>query len=155
MTEQQFTVPEAGAVFIPTDEDRRTLDAWFARYEALSARADVEAMADMAVFPLNVITDDAAGNGSAEQWDRERFTATMSEVLGGAGGEEPRFESVRTPRFLTASLVVVLTEGVVTAGGHTQTLRYADVLLKRNGEWAFQTMIQGGWGDTAKDGGAS
>ncbi|WP_030541922.1 hypothetical protein [Streptomyces albus] len=156
MTEQQQAVPESGAAFTPGEEDRRALDEWFARYEAHSARGEVEAMADMAVFPLNVVTDDAAGNGSAEQWDRERFTATMSGVLGDAGGgEEMSFQSVRTPHFLTPSLVVVHSESVITAGGYTRNLRYADILVKRNGEWAFQTMIQGGWGDTGADGGAS
>ncbi|MBQ0984136.1 nuclear transport factor 2 family protein [Streptomyces sp. F63] len=154
MTEQQ-TVPEAGAAFTPGDEERRALDAWFARYEALSARGEVEAMADMAVFPLNVVTDDAAGEGSAEQWDREQFTATMRRILGDAGGEEVSFESVRTPHFLTPSLVVVHSESEMTAGRHTRNLRYADILVKRRGEWAFQTMIQGGWGATGADGGAS
>jgi hypothetical protein len=35
---------------------------------------------------------------------------------------------------------------VHTAGGTTHRLRYADLLVKRDGRWLFQTMVQGGWG---------
>jgi hypothetical protein len=26
-------------------------------------------------------------------------------------------------------------------------VRYADLLIRRGGEWRFQTMVQSGWGD--------
>ncbi|NJQ03083.1 nuclear transport factor 2 family protein [Streptomyces sp. PLAI1-29] len=149
-------MPAAGAGFTPGEEDLRSVTEWFARYDALAARGEVEAMAGMALFPLNVVTDDAAGEGSAESWDRERFTATMGEVTAGAGGDSPvTFESVRTPHFLTASLVLVVTDAVMTAGGHRQAVRYADLLVKRDGAWRFQTMIQGGWGGAGDTAGAA
>jgi hypothetical protein len=44
-------------------------------------------------------------------------------------------------------MAVVFTDSTMTADGHSQRLRYADILLKRDGRWAFQTMIQSGWGD--------
>lgn len=47
-------------------------------------------------------------------------------------------------------MVVVFTDSTMTAGGESQQLRYADVLMKRDGAWAFQTMIQGGWGDNLR-----
>ncbi len=137
-------LPETG--YAPTDEDRASLDAWFAAYDAHSARRDVERMADLAVFPLNLVSDDATGEGRAAQWDRERFVATMTRVMGD-GGEDIAFESTRTPVFLSSAMAVVFTDSVMTAGGHTQRLRYADALIRRGGSWAFQTMIQGGWGD--------
>ncbi|MFC6065581.1 hypothetical protein [Streptomyces ochraceiscleroticus] len=140
----EYVVPEA-AGYSPTGQDRRELDAWFARYDALSAVVDVERMADMAVFPLNLVTDDSKGDGWAGQWSRADFVRTMREVMGGE--EEVSFESTRTPHFLSASLAVVFTDAVFTVGGRSQAVRYADVLVKRDGAWAFQTMIQGGWGD--------
>ncbi|WP_030610470.1 hypothetical protein [Streptomyces sclerotialus] len=140
----EFVVPEA-AGYVPTERDRREVDAWFARYDALSAEVDVERMADMAVFPLNLVTDDSAGDGWTGQWSRAEFIRTMEEVMG--GDDEVSFESKRTPHFLSASLVVVFTDAVFTVGGRRQAVRYADVLVKRGGAWAFQTMIQGGWGD--------
>ncbi|MGP3998638.1 nuclear transport factor 2 family protein [Streptomyces sp. 8N706] len=137
-------LPDTG--YVPTAEDRASLDAWFAEYDVQSAKRNVERMADMAVFPLNLVSDDAAGNGRSAQWDREQFVATMTHVMGD-GSESITFESTRTPVFLSPSMAVVFTDSAMTMEGRTQQLRYADILLRRDGEWAFQTMIQGGWGD--------
>ncbi|CAM5487467.1 MULTISPECIES: DUF4440 domain-containing protein [Streptomyces] len=137
-------LPDTG--YVPTDEDRTSLDAWFAEYDAQSAKRNVERMADMAVFPLNLVSDDAAGNGRSAQWDREQFVATMTQVMG-EGNEDITFESTRTPVFLSASMAVVFTDSTMTHAGEATQLRYADILIRRDGKWAFQTMIQGGWGD--------
>ncbi|MFI9624077.1 nuclear transport factor 2 family protein [Streptomyces sp. NPDC052042] len=137
-------LPDTG--YVPTAEDRASLDAWFAEYDARSARRDIERMADLAVFPLNLVSDDAAGNGRSAQWTREQFVATMTQVMG-AGDQDITFESTRTPVFVSPSLAVVFSDSVMTAQGRTQHLRYADILIRRDGEWAFQTMVQSGWGD--------
>ncbi|WP_374986157.1 nuclear transport factor 2 family protein [Streptomyces fradiae] len=137
-------LPETG--YVPTAEDRAGLDAWFAEYDARSARRDIEGMADMAVFPLNLVSDDANGDGRSAQWDRDRFVATMTGVMGEGGGGIS-FESTRTPVFLSPSMAVVFTDSTMTAGGEERKLRYADILIRRDGAWAFQTMAQGGWGD--------
>ena len=60
-------LPDTG--YTPTTEDRESLDAWFARYDEASGKRDIERMADMAVFPLNLVSDDSAGNGRSAQWD--------------------------------------------------------------------------------------
>ncbi|MGW8698942.1 nuclear transport factor 2 family protein [Streptomyces eurythermus] len=137
-------LPDTG--YTPTAEDRASLDAWFAEYDAASGRRDVRHMADMAVFPLNLVSDDSAGDARSAQWDRDRFLATMTHVMGD-GDQDITFESTRTPVFLSSSMAVVFTDSTMTADGHSQRLRYADILLKRDGRWAFQTMIQSGWGD--------
>ncbi|MGC2998541.1 DUF4440 domain-containing protein [Streptomyces sp. G35A] len=137
-------LPDTG--YTPTTEDRASLDAWFADYDAASAERDVERMADMAVFPLNLVSDDSAGDGRSAQWDRDRFVATMTHVMG-EGSQDITFESTRTPVFLSSSMAVVFTDSTMTADGRSQQLRYADILLKQDGKWAFQSMIQGGWGD--------
>jgi hypothetical protein len=139
-----IVLPETG--YVPTEEDRASLDAWFAEYDARSARHDIEGMAGMAVFPLNLISDDSAGNGRSAQWDRERFTATMTAVMGGAG-EGLSFESTRTPVFLSAAMAVVFSDSVMTSPEGSRHLRYAEILVRRDGNWAFQTMMQPGWGD--------
>ncbi|WP_310724350.1 DUF4440 domain-containing protein [Streptomyces sp. N2A] len=132
--------------YVPTTEDRASLDAWFAEYDAQSAKRNIERMAEMAVFPLNLVSDDASGNGRSAQWDRERFVATMTHVMGD-GSEDIGFESTRTPVFLSPAIAVVFTDSTMTIQGETQQLRYADILIRQDGKWAFQTMIQGGWGD--------
>lgn len=76
----------------PTAEERASLEAWFAEYDAASGKGDVAAMGDAAVFPLNLVSDDSSGNAWTGQWDRERFTATMTRVMGEAadgGGSSP------------------------------------------------------------------
>ncbi|MEZ3177207.1 nuclear transport factor 2 family protein [Streptomyces pimonensis] len=140
-------LPDTG--YTPTAQDRASLDAWFAEYDAASAKRDVERMADLAVFPLNLVSDDSAGDGRSAQWGRERFVAVMTQVMG-EGGQDTTFESTRTPVFLSPSMAVVFTDSTMTADGESQRLRYADILLRRDGKWAFQTMVQGGWGDNLR-----
>ncbi|MDP9861345.1 MULTISPECIES: nuclear transport factor 2 family protein [Streptosporangium] len=146
MTETQGS-PFDGGAFTPTAEDRQSVEAWFAEYDAHSAKVDVERMADMAMFPLNVVTDSADGEGLAAQWTRERFMRTMSEVMGGGEQGEIQMESTRTPHFLTKNLVVVVTDATMTMNGEAYGMRYADLLVKAGGRWVFQTMVQGGWAE--------
>lgn len=137
---------EENAPYTPSEQDQRDLDAWFARYDAHAANADVEAMASMALFPLNLVTDDAGpGTGWTGQWNRDEFVRTMSGVMSESGGGDVHFESRRTPHFLTGSLALVFTESTMTVAGQSRRMRYADVLVKQEGEWYFQTMVQGGW----------
>ncbi|WP_405797555.1 nuclear transport factor 2 family protein [Streptomyces sp. NBC_01506] len=141
-------LPDTG--YTPSPDELASVDAWFAAYDAHSAKREIERMADLAVFPLNLVSDNSEGDGASAQWDREQFVATMTQVMGGDDGDLT-FDSVRTPVFLSSAMVVVFTDSTMTtAGGETQQLRYADVLIKRGGAWAFQTMIQGGWGDNLR-----
>lgn len=137
---------DAAAAGYPAGEQeiREVLD-WFARYDALVAAGDLEAMADMAAFPINEVTDDADGHGIAAPCDRERFLAQMREVVGGAG--EVEMSSARHPVFLSPALVFVVTDATITVGGETHRMRYGDLLLRAADGWRFQTMVAGGWGD--------
>ncbi len=114
--------------------------AWFARYDALTVAKDVEGMADQALFPLNEVTD-----GRAQSCDRQQFVAQMTEQL--AGAADIALESVRTPHFINANLVFVITDGTITAGEVSQPVRYGDLLVRTADGWRFQTMVQGGWGE--------
>lgn len=126
-----------GSGFEPTDEDVDGVLAWFAEWDALAVRKDVEGMADLSLFPINAVTD-----GSAESWDRERFLRDMGATLGDG---DVRMESVRTPVFLNENLVFVVTDAKITTGDFEQVVRYGDLLVKTDGRWLFQTMAQGGW----------
>lgn len=140
-------LPDTG--YTPTAEELASIQEWFAAYDAHSAKREVERMADLAVFPLNLVSDDSAGNGASAQWDRAQFIETMGQVMGG-GSDDITFESTRTPVFLSPAMVVVFTDSTMTMDGQTQQLRYADILIRRDGKWAFQTMLQGGWGDNLR-----
>ncbi|PSL53687.1 hypothetical protein B0I31_108134 [Saccharothrix carnea] len=123
--------------FVPTGEDVAGVLAWFEQWDALAVAKDVEAMAGMALFPVNAVTE-----GSAQSWDRARFLNDMAATLGDG---DVHMESVRTPVFINADLVFVVTDATITAGEFTQAVRYGDLLVKVDGEWLFQTMVQGGW----------
>lgn len=138
---EQTSAHEPG--FVPSEEDVSSVLEWFARYDAHALEADVERMADMALFPLNSVTDDESGNGSAEISDRDEYVRQMREVLDGTA--DVSMESTRTPHFLNENLVFVVTDGTITANGDTHTVRYGDLLVKVEGDWRFQTMVQGGW----------
>jgi hypothetical protein len=137
-----FEQMAGSAAYQPTDDDRASVAAWFTRYDTLAANGDLEGMADQAVFPLNVVSDSTDG-GSAEQWTRERFIQTMGEVTAGSG--DVKLESTRHPIFLSANLAFVVTDATMTMGGQSQPIRYADLLIKVDGAWRFQTMAQPGW----------
>ncbi|HEX7744226.1 MAG TPA: hypothetical protein VF462_03045 [Micromonosporaceae bacterium] len=145
-TSRSQTMPPADPGFAPDPEDLVAIDDWFRRYDAYAAAGDVAGTASMALFPLNTVTDDAAGEGSARLLSREEYLQTMGGVLDGG---DLTMESRRTPYFLTRSLAVVFTEAEFTIDGNRQRVRYADLLVKVGGEWRFQTMVQGGWGDYA------
>ncbi|GAB2830157.1 hypothetical protein GCM10027200_32050 [Lentzea nigeriaca] len=105
---------------------------WFAQWDELAVKGDVEKMADMALFPINTVTD-----GSATSWDREKFIAEMSAQL----GSDVQMESTRTPHFINDNLAFVITDGTING----YTVRYGDLLVKVGDEWKFQTMVQEGW----------
>ena len=125
------------------EEETREVMAWFSQYDALVAVGNLEAMADMANFPINEVTDNAEGFGIAGPCDRHRFVAQMREVVGGAG--EVTMESKRQPVFLSRALCFVITDTTITADGQTNSMRYGDLLIRTPSGWRFQTMVAGGW----------
>lgn len=142
----QSPLTEAG--FVP-EQDTADLLAWFAEYDSLAARNDVEAMADAAHFPITVITNDSDGNGVTQVWDRAAFVRAMSAAMEGELADLTMGND-RRPTFLNRELAVVVTDSTVTAGERVQHLRYADVMVKSDGAWRFTSMIQAGWGDMLK-----
>lgn len=126
-----------------TSEEVREVLAWFARYDELVRVGDLDAMADMASFPINEVTDDERGHGVAGLCDRQRFLAQMRQAGVGAGDVE--MNSTRHPVFLTKGLCFVVTDASFTAGGQTTRMRYGDLLMRTADGWKFQTMVAGGW----------
>jgi hypothetical protein len=142
MSEQS---PYTSTAFTPTEQQVNDLLAWFAEYDAHAAKGDVEAMANMAHFPLVVMTNDSAGECVAQQWDRATFVAAMGMATG--DGSAPSLDNHREPVFLGADLAVVVTNTTMTVDGGVQHMRYVDVMAKTGGQWRFKSMVQAGWGD--------
>ncbi|MDI2131306.1 nuclear transport factor 2 family protein [Yinghuangia seranimata] len=141
-------------MYQPTAEELQAVEAWFVAYDAVAERGAIEELADLAVFPMNVATDVPGGHAAVRQWTREEYIEAMREAIGG-GTAGLDLASTRTPRFVSANLVVVETEATMTFEGQRQSMHYVDLLVRTEGGWAFQTMVQGGWGHgwpTAKRG---
>ncbi|MBB6345160.1 hypothetical protein FHU36_001669 [Nonomuraea muscovyensis] len=132
-------------MYQPSAEELKSIEAWFAEYDALADRGAIEELADLAVFPMNLATDVPGGHAAVRQWTREEYIEAMKEAMGG-GTAGLDLESTRTPRFISENLVVVETEATMTIEGQRQRMHYADLLVRTEDGWAFQTMVQGGWG---------
>jgi hypothetical protein len=139
-----FTSAAAAGATATEARVQEVLD-WFARYDALVDEGNLDAMADMAAFPINEVTDDADGHGLAGPCDREKFLTQMREVVGGAG--EVQMTSERHPVFLSPALCFVVTDASMTVGEQTTQMRYGDLLVRTADGWRFQTMVAGGWHD--------
>jgi hypothetical protein len=141
MTEQ---TPFSAIPFRPTEQQIADLLAWFAEYDALARKNDVEAMADKALFPLTVVSNDSAGECVTQQWDRATFIQAMAQAT---DGPQPELANHREPHFLGADLAVVVTTTTMTIGADLRYMRYADVMARSGGQWRFTSMVQAGWGD--------
>ena len=82
----------------------------------------------MALFPIHVVTETSDGNGYAEDWTREQFVQTMREAMQGTP-QDLQINAVRTPFFLSPDMAVVITDAEYITGTHSQTMRYADILV--------------------------
>jgi ketosteroid isomerase-like protein len=146
MTEQS---PFTATAFVPTEQQVADLLAWYAEYDAHAAKGDVEAMADMALFPQVVMTNDSAGECVAQEWDRATFVQAMGMATG--DGTPPGLQNHRDPVFLGPDLAVVVTNTTMTLDGQTQHMRYVDIMAKAGGKWRFKSMVQAGWGDMMRE----
>ncbi|HEX4817120.1 MAG TPA: nuclear transport factor 2 family protein [Nonomuraea sp.] len=132
-------------MYQPSSADLRSVEDWFAQYDALAEQGAIEQLADLAVFPMNLATDVPGGHATVRQWTRAEYVAAMKEAMGG-GTAGLDLRSKRTPHFLSPNLVVVETEATMTVGGREEEMHYADLLVRTEDGWAFQTMVQSGWG---------
>lgn len=136
--------------FVPSAEDVRGLMDWFAAYDALVQRNAVEEMANEAIFPNVVFTDDSQGEYVTQNWNREMFKQAMDLSAQGINPADIKIENTRNPIFLDKDLAVVITDSTISTGPEMRKTRYADIMVKKGGKWKFQAMVQAGWGDMLK-----
>ncbi len=135
--------------FDATAAQRKEVEAWFAKYDELALKNDVEGMAAQARFPLYAISHDSKGQVHTEVWKKEEFLQIMKDVMASTP-KDLEIRTERTPYFLSDDLIVVATRATVKSAGKSNVFKYADVLVKDGGVWKFQTMVQAGWGDKLK-----
>ncbi|MFF4775745.1 nuclear transport factor 2 family protein [Microtetraspora fusca] len=132
-------------MYEPSDEELKSVEDWFGQYDALAEQGEIERLADLAVFPMNLATDVPGAFAAVRQWTREEYIEAMKDAMGG-GTAGLGLESTRTPRFISQNLVLVETTATMTIEGRRESMHYADLLVHTEDGWAFQMMVQGGWG---------
>lgn len=141
-----WTIPKD---FEATANQKKEIEAWFKKFDELATKNDLEAMAAMAMFPLFTVTHDSKGHAYTEVWKKEDYLKIMKETTAGTP-KDMEMKTDRTPYFLSNDLVTVLTRATVKTAGQTTIIKYADILVRVDGQWKFQTMAQAGWGDLLK-----
>lgn len=142
--------PFTATGFTPSEQDTQSLLDWFTRYDTHVQRNETDAMADMALFPIIVMTNDSAGDCVTQEWDRETFVQAMAMNTADPD-QEMELRNEREPVFLNSDLAIVVTNSTVTMDGEQQHMRYVDIMAKKDGQWRFKSMIQAGWGDMLKE----
>lgn len=142
-------VSDSTKSYKPTAKQKTEIADWYKKYDELIKKADVEAMADHAAFPLTVISDDPSGKGISRHWNREEFVKAMTNAMSNTP-KDIKYNTVRTPLMINDNLAMVLTEWDMTANKKKTKAKYADILVKDNGTWKFKTMVQAGWGEFLK-----
>lgn len=135
-------------LFTPSAADIKSVETWFKNYDALVKTNTAKEMIKEADLPITVVTDDSNGNCVTQQWDKDAFQASIE---GNASDSNTSIKNDRQFHFLNQNLVIAITESTVTTEGTVQRMKYADVLVKRDGNWKFKCMIQTGWGDMLKE----
>ena len=146
--DQQVHMPSP--TFKPSMDDTKQLMDWFDQYQARVLKNDLEAMADMAILPLIVMTNDSDGNAVTQEWDRETFKQALDLSAQGVDLANVSIMNERQPFFLSEDLAIVITDAVTSVAGDSQPSRYVDIMFKKEGEWKYKSMIQAGWGDMLK-----
>lgn len=139
---------QSAKLFQPNEQQQKEINEWFAAFDHLSEKFDIEGMANFGKFPMYVISDDSKGNGVTRVWNRADYIKAMKQAMKDTP-QDIEYDTVRIPMMISPNLAVVLTEWKIKGKNSesSQTLKYVDFLLKENQQWKFQTMIQGGWGD--------
>ncbi|MGH8879098.1 MAG: nuclear transport factor 2 family protein, partial [Stackebrandtia sp.] len=70
MATEFLTADHSVTGYRPTDDEVDGLRDWFNRYDGHSASGEIERMAAMADFPVNLVTDGSNGDAWTGQWSR-------------------------------------------------------------------------------------
>lgn len=132
----------------PTNEKqtKKEIGEFFMQEEALMKKGDFEATLGRYDFPVYMLTDDSKGVPKAEEWNREKYVATMKPMMENMP-KDMKMTHKATVTVLSDSLVNAVDEFTMTMGKTKLTGRNLTVLVKRDGQWKWKVMGEAGWGD--------
>ncbi|HEX8818307.1 MAG TPA: hypothetical protein VF794_00145 [Archangium sp.] len=137
----------------PTNEKqtKKEVQEFFKQQEELAKKGDMEAMMATHDFPLYMATDDLKGVPEAREFSREEYVAMMKPFYENMP-KDMKVTHKPTITVLSDSLVSVTDDFTMTVGKQKVTGRNAALLVKRDGQWKWKTMIEAGWGGMPAEG---
>ncbi|WP_224369992.1 nuclear transport factor 2 family protein [Hyalangium versicolor] len=131
----------------PTNEKqtKKEIDDFFKKMEAASQKGDTDTLTAMVDFPVYMATDDMKGMPEAKEYNREEYVAMMKPFHENMP-KDMKTTHKPTITVLSDSLATVVDDYTMTMGKQKVTGRDAGLLVKRDGQWKWKTMVSAGWG---------
>jgi hypothetical protein len=134
----------------PTNEaaTKKEIEAFFKQMEENMKKGDMEAGLAAVDFPVYMATDDMKGVPEAKEFNREQYTAMMKPMHDNMS-KDMKMTHKPTITVLSDSLANVVDEFTMTMGKQKMSGRNGGLLVKRDGQWKWKTMVEAGWGGMA------
>jgi hypothetical protein len=131
----------------PTNEaaTKKEIMAFFKQMEENMKKGDLEADVAAVDFPVYMVTDDMKGVPEAKEFNREQYTAMMKPAHENMP-KDTKMTHKPTITVLSDSLANVVDEYTMTMGKQKMSGRNGGLLVKRDGQWKWKTMVEAGWG---------
>jgi len=131
----------------PTNEQQTKKEAlaFFKNQEELGKKGDFEGAMATYDFPVYMATDDLKGVPEAREYSREEFVAMMKPFYENMP-KDLKVTHKPTITVLSDSLVMATDNFTMTQGKQKITGQNAALLVKRDGQWKWKSLIEAGYG---------
>jgi SnoaL-like domain len=139
----------------PTNEKatKKEIEDFFKKAEEAGKKGDMEAMTSMIDFPVFMATDDLKGVPEAKMYGREEYVAMMKPMYENMP-KDMKTTHKPTITVLSDSLANVTDDFTMTMGKQKITGKNASLLVKRDGQWKWKSMVEAGYGGMPPPSGA-
>ena len=131
----------------PTNEQqtKKEVLAFFKNQEELGKKGDFEGAMATYDFPVYMATDDLKGVPETKEYSREEYAAMMKPFYENMP-KDMKVTHKPTITVLSDSLVMATDDFTMTLGKQKVTGKNAALLVKRDGQWKWKSMIEAGYG---------
>ncbi len=132
---------------------KKEVTAFLKQEDDITKKGDFEASVARIDFPVFMLTDNAAGVPSGEGYTRDQYVKMMKPMWDGMPKDMQTTHGY-TLTVLSDSMVGLVDSYSTKTGKEKMSAKNMSLLVKRNGEWKWKSMIEAGWGDTPEPGAA-
>jgi hypothetical protein len=133
---------------------KKEVTAFLKQEEEIAKKGDFEASVARIDFPVFMLTDNAAGIPSGEGYTKDQYVKMMKPMWDSMPKDMQTSHNYALT-VLSDAMVGLVDTYTTKIGKEKMTAKNMELLVKRNGEWKWKTMIEAGWGDTPEPGAAS